>query len=188
MPVIQLHIVEGYTDKDKTRMGEALTDAIRSVIPATPDLVTILINEAPHHHYMRGRTHRQGAEALPDPKAIVRDFLTAMEARKIDTAKGMLAEGFVMQFPGTGPMTELEELIAWAKPRYSFVRKTYEGFDAMQSPGDAAIVYCRGTLSGEWLDGTPFDGIRFIDRFEVTNGKLSKQDVWNDMAEVKAKT
>jgi len=26
-------------------------------------------------------------------------------------------------------------------------------------------VYCSGTLIGEWLDQTPFEGIRFIDRF-----------------------
>lgn len=188
MPVIELHIVKGYADKDKTRMGEALTDAIRSVIPATPDLVTILIHEADHHHYMRGRAHRSGAPALPDPKDIVRNFLAAMQARELDTAKAMLGDGFVMQFPGTKPMQHLEELIDWAKPRYRFVRKTYDGFDALQSPDAHAIVYCRGTLSGEWLDGTPFDGIRFVDRFEVTQGKLTRQDVWNDMAEVKAST
>ncbi|EDZ42034.1 4-oxalocrotonate tautomerase [Rhodobacteraceae bacterium HTCC2083] len=58
----------------------------------------------------------------------------------------------------------------------------------MQSAGDAAIVYCRGTLSGEWPDGTTFTGIRFIDRFEVVGDKLTQQDVWNDIAETKAKT
>ncbi len=31
-----------------------------------------------------------------------------------------------------------------------------------------------------------FEGIRFIDRFEVTAGKITRQDVWNDIAEVKA--
>lgn len=181
MPVIELHIVEGYDDKDKTRMGTALTDAIRTVIPASPDAVTILIHEAAHHHYMRGGNHHSGAPALPDPAQVVRDFLNAMEARDLDTARSFLGDGFTMTFPGTAPMTTLEQLIDWAAPRYRFVRKTYEGFD---SAGD--VTYCRGTLSGEWPDGTAFDSIRFIDRFEVENGKLTRQEVWNDIAEIQA--
>ncbi|MGB1034547.1 MAG: 4-oxalocrotonate tautomerase, partial [Primorskyibacter sp.] len=47
-------------------------------------------------------------------------------------------------------------------------------------------VYCRGTLSGEWPDGTAFDAIRFIDRFEIVGDKITKQDVWNDIAETRA--
>ena len=179
MPVIELHIVEGYADADKTRMGAALTDAIRTVIPADPDLVTILIHEHAHHHYMRGGTNRSGAVSH-DPAQTVRDFLSAMEARDLDTARGFLADGFTMTFPGTAPMTTLDELIAWSQPRYRFVRKTYEGFDLAGS-----TVYCFGTLSGEWPDGTPFDGIRFIDRFETNAGKLTRQDVWNDMGETR---
>jgi hypothetical protein len=50
--------------------------------------------------------------------------------------------------------------------------------------GGATIVYCWGTLSGEWLDGAPFSDIRFIDRFVVRNGRLENQKVWNDLAEV----
>ncbi|MDO7593790.1 MAG: hypothetical protein MUQ90_00250, partial [Burkholderiaceae bacterium] len=45
------------------------------------------------------------------------------------------------------------------------------------------VVYARGTLSGNWLDGEPFSGIRFIDRFEVVDGLLVRQDVWNDIGE-----
>jgi hypothetical protein len=44
-----------------------------------------------------------------------------------------------------------------------------------------------GTLHGVWLDGTPFEGIRFIDRFELADGRIQRQDVWNDMAEVHAR-
>lgn len=91
-----------------------------------------------------------------------------------------------MTFPGTAPIAKLSELIEWARPRYNRVTKTYDGFDALQGAGDVAVVYCRGTLSGEWPDGTPFSGIRFIDRFEVTEGRITRQEVWNDIAEVKA--
>ncbi len=186
MPVVELHVLEGYDADAKQRLGEALTDAVRLVVPAHPDLVTIMIHDLPATDYYRGRTTRTPAPAKPDPAGIVRQFLTAMEARDLTLAKSFLAEGFEMQFPGTGPLHALEDLIAWAQPRYRFVTKAYDGFDVMQSPSDAAIVYCRGTLSGEWPDGTAFEGIRFIDRFEVVDGTLTKQDVWNDIAETKA--
>jgi hypothetical protein len=45
-------------------------------------------------------------------------------------------------------------------------------------------VYCFGTLHGELLDGSPYEGVRFIDRFTVRDGRLADQMVWNDMAEV----
>lgn len=186
MPIVELHVLEGYDSEEKRRLGEALTDAVRFVVPAAPDLVTVMIHDMPASNYYRGRTARQPAKALPDPEDIVRRYLAAMERREIHTAEAMLGAGFVMQFPGTPPMTRLQELIDWAKPRYRLVTKTYDGFDAMQSTGDAAIVYCFGTLSGEWPDGTPFSSIRFIDRFEVTAGFITRQDVWNDIAETKA--
>lgn len=188
MPIVQLHVLEGYTPKDKLRLGEAITDAVRLVVPAAPDLVTVTINDIPAQNYYRGRTSRHPAPAKPDPVETVRTFLSAMEARDLEKAQGILSKGFTMTFPGTRPMTTLTQLIDWAKPRYRRVSKTYDGFDAMQSAGDAAIVYCRGTLSGEWPDGTTFTGIRFIDRFEVVGDKLTQQDVWNDIAETKAKT
>jgi hypothetical protein len=98
----------------------------------------------------------------------------------------MLAPGFTMTFPGKVEMATLEDLVAWSKPRYRFVRKSYDRFDSLQR-GATAIVYCYGTLAGEWLDGTPFEGIRFIDRFEIEDGRFTRQDVWNDMAEMKAR-
>lgn len=186
MPIVELHVLEGYGPDDKRRLGEALTDAVRFVVPAPPEAITVMIHEMPTEDYYRGRTRRSGAPALPDPVELVRSYLAAMERRDLPAAEEALGVGFVMQFPGAAPMTRLQELVDWAAPRYRFVTKTYEGFDAMQSEGAAAVVYCRGTLSGEWPDGTAFDGIRFIDRFEVEDGRITRQDVWNDIAEVRA--
>ena len=187
MPIVQLHVLKGYTKDDKQRLGEALTNAVRLVVPATPDLVTVMISDMPAENYYRGRTSRTPAPAKPDPASLVRAFLTAMQSRDLETAQSFLSENFTMTFPGTEPMASLSQLIDWAKLRYTHVSKIYDGFDTMQSAGEAAIVYCRGTLSGQWLDGTPFDGIRFIDRFEVVGDALLKQDVWNDIAETRAK-
>ncbi|MFC3612302.1 nuclear transport factor 2 family protein [Lutimaribacter marinistellae] len=185
MPVIELHLLDGYDDKAKTRLGEALTDAVRLVVPADPDAVTVMIHERSPSQYMRGRQRREGAPALPDPARIVRAYLDAMEARDLDSARAHLASGFTMTFPGSGPMTTLEELIEWSRPRYQKIGKTYDAFETCPTPGPA-VVYSRGTLHGIWPDGTPFEGIRFIDRFELENGKITRQDVWNDIAEVRA--
>lgn len=186
MPIVELHLLEGYGSDEKRRLGEALTDAVRLVLPADPEAVTIMIHEMQADAYYRGRMQRVPAQALPDPALRVKSFLQAMERRDLDEAEAMLDESFIMRFPGTGPMTELTELLEWAKPRYRFVTKTYEGFDATQTDGSACVVYCRGTLSGEWPDGERFDGIRFIDRFELVGGKITRQDVWNDIAETRA--
>ncbi len=185
MPVVEIHLLEGYAAEDKARLGRALTDAVRTIVPAAPDAVTVMMHELPKVDYYRGGTQREGAAALPDPAGIVRAFLAAMEARDLDTAQSYIGEGFSMTFPGAAPMKTLQELIDWSRPRYHFVKKTYEGFDVANSP-KGPVVYCRGWLSGEWPDGSGFANIRFIDRFELTDGKITKQDVWNDIAEVKA--
>jgi len=83
-------------------------------------------------------------------------------------------------------MRDLDELIGWAKDRYTSVGKTYERFDV--APGeDGVAVYCYGMLAGEWLDGSKFSDIRFIDRFTVRDGKLVDQRVWNDVGETMLK-
>ena len=116
---------------------------------------------------------------------VVREYLAAMEARDLALAQSLLAPGFAMQFPGPVSFTNLAQLIEWAKPRYRFVKKTYQRFDDAAC-ADGVVVYCYGTLAGEWPDGVAFAGIRFIDRFTVADGKLADQTVWNDLAEHRA--
>ena len=113
------------------------------------------------------------------PEETVRAYLDAMERRDLAAAKALLAPGFFMVFPGNKRFDALEQLVESAKGRYRSARKTYERYE---TAGDA--VYCYGTLHGELLDGAPYSGIRFIDRFTVRDGKLADQNVWNDMAEV----
>ncbi len=114
------------------------------------------------------------------PAATVHAYLAAMEARDLPGARALLGEGFVMTFPGEARFTALEEVVAWSKPRYRFVKKTYERFDEGRS-ADGETVTCFGTLSGEWPDGTAFSGIRFCDWFLVRDGRLMRQEVWNDL-------
>ncbi|PWJ16206.1 nuclear transport factor 2 family protein [Jannaschia seohaensis] len=120
-----------------------------------------------------------------EAERVVRTFLAALEARDLDTARALTGPGFEMRFPGTGAMTDFAELMDWAAGRYRRVGKT---IDAVESFADEAksVVYTRGTLAGDWPDGTPFDGIRFIDRFEIVDGRITDQQVWNDLAEMRA--
>ncbi len=112
------------------------------------------------------------------PEETVKSYLAAMENRDLARARGHLAPGFHMVFPGGRRFDSLEALVEFAKGRYRSARKSYERFDAA-----GEVVYCFGTLYGERLDGSRYDGIRFIDRFTVSRGKLVDQQVWNDMGE-----
>lgn len=184
LPIVEAHILQGYSPAEQTRLTMALTDAVRFVVPAAPEAITVMLHEYPETAYARGGRHRKPAPALPDPADLVHRYLAAMEARDLDAATALLAPGFAMVFPGTAPMTSLAELIGWAAGRYRFVQKSFDATEAFQ--GEAgAVVYTRGTLSGEWPDGTPFSGNRFVDRFELRDGLIARQDVWNDLAEAR---
>src|SRR6056297_2076645 len=114
MPTVEAHILVGYAPDEKRRLKQALTDAIRFVVPAPDEAVIVMLHEYAPENYARGGTERSPAPALPDPSRLVLDYLAAMEAREIDRADAMLGEGFTMEFPGTGPMTRLADLIDWA--------------------------------------------------------------------------
>lgn len=123
-------------------------------------------------------------DTVPQANAadIVKAYLDAMERRDIAGANSFLAPGFAMTFPGGRRFTALQEVVDWARPRYRWVKKRYERFDAAPFEGGTA-VYCFGALYGEWPDGAAFDHIRFIDRFTVRDGLLADQMVWNDLGE-----
>lgn len=126
------------------------------------------------------------ASAPPEDPAValVRRFLDTMERRDLGEAQALLAPGFSMTFPGGARFDRLDDLVRWAAPRYRFVRKRYDRFDAAPGP-DGTVVYCFGTLAGEWPDGAAFSGVRFIDRFLMRDGRLVDQQVWNDLAETR---
>lgn len=112
---------------------------------------------------------------------VVRNFLEAMEARDLARAESFVDERFVMEFPGSGEMSRLSELVAWSAGRYRFVRKRIAAFDICDM-GARVTVICHGELDGEWPDGVPFNSVRFIDRFTLQHGRIVRQQVWNDLA------
>lgn len=185
MPVVQITLIEGYDADTKARLLEALTASVRTAIGAPLDGITVMVNEVGAADYRRGGRQRTPGVPPPPAAGLVRDFLAAMERRDLDAARAFLGPDFAMVFPGDVRLRRLEDLVAFGQSRYRSVRKTFAGFDEV--PGlDETVVYCHGTLAGEWPDGTPFDGIRFIDRFAIRDGLIAGQWVWNDMGEARA--
>lgn len=183
MPVVTVTLLPGYGTECESRLVQRLALATRSVIAAQPAGTTVYVQHAAT--YMRdNRVFTGGGPELPNASALVRQFLETMQARDLNKAREFLSPDFVMTFPGSGPMTRLEDLVEWAKGRYQGVSKTYERFEECWGDG-FTTVFCSGTLQGRWPDGNAFEGIRFIDRFEVQSGQLRRQDVWNDIAEVR---
>lgn len=110
-------------------------------------------------------------------------YLAAMEARDLDTARRYVADtGLELVFPGDRRFTSIEAIVANSSGRYRVVKKRITGRDAWQSEGRVRAMIT-GTLYGEWPDGTPFEGIRFVDWFEFEGERIVKQHVWNDAGE-----
>ncbi|MBO0344515.1 nuclear transport factor 2 family protein [Roseibium limicola] len=126
-------------------------------------------------------THQENAP-LTDEAQIVRDFLEASMKPDPDLAATYMADTVDITFTGGRKFTHPSGPTGFNATRYKWVKKQMDRFDVSSGP-EGTVVYSVGTLYGEWPDGTPFDGNRYVDRFEVRNGKIVKMDVWNDSAE-----
>ena len=113
---------------------------------------------------------------------IVTKFLVASMVPDPETAGLYIGQPLKLTFTGGRKFTHPRESTAFNAGRYKWVKKAMERTDVVPGCGET-IVYNIGTLYGEWPDGTPFDGNRYVDRFVVRGGKIVQMDVWNDSAE-----
>ncbi len=118
-----------------------------------------------------------------DPVELVQTFLRTMEARDLDTAQAMMAPDAEIVFPGGKRFASQHEMVAGAKGRYQWLKKTFGHIEQFTRDDGATVVYIRGTLYGANNHGIAFEGIRYIDRFAIVDGKITEQHVWNDLAE-----
>ncbi|MTV13761.1 MULTISPECIES: nuclear transport factor 2 family protein [Bradyrhizobium] len=123
------------------------------------------------------------ADARPMSDAeTVEAYLTASMIPDPDAAAAYMKPGTVITFTGGREFDHPRGPTAFNAKRYRWVKKRMDRFDVC--PGtDETVVYSVGTLYGEWTDGTPFEGNRYVDRFVVRGGQIVKMDVWNDSAE-----
>lgn len=182
MPVISVTLIQGYSDETRQLLCRRLTDAAMATIQAPADAVTVFVNEVQATSYMRGRAAKTPGAAPRPPADLCLEFLEAQGARDLDRARSLCGAGFEMIFPGPVRFTEFQDLINWAAPRYRSVAKRIERVE--EAPMGVHVgVWITGTLYGERPDGTPFDNVRFVDRFDVVDGRIARQEVWNDLAE-----
>lgn len=113
---------------------------------------------------------------------IVERFLEASMVPDPVTAATFVSSELRITFTGGRKYTHPRETAAFNARRYKWVKKRFERTDVVPGTGET-IVYNLGTLHGEWPDGTPFEGNRYVDRFVVRGGKIVQMDVWNDSAE-----
>ena len=112
----------------------------------------------------------------------VRLFLEASMVPDPETAARYISPRLRITFTGGREYRHPSETAAFNAHRYRVVKKKMERFDVVQGEG-RTVVYSLGTLYGEWPDGTPFEGNRYVDRFEVEDGRIVRMEVWNDSAE-----
>ena len=127
---------------------------------------------------------RPHADPSPTDEAarIVDAFLEASMRPDPDLAATFMAPDVRIVFTGGRVFSHPREATAFNAARYRWVKKRIERNDVCAGDGES-IVYNLGTLYGEWPDGTPFEGNRYVDRFVVRGGVIVTQEVWNDSAE-----
>jgi hypothetical protein len=120
------------------------------------------------------------------PAEVVDEFLRLIMLPDPVAARRYTAAGLQIRFTGGRAMSDPTECTAFNASRYKWVKKRIERTETvMGDPASDAgtVVYSLGTLYGEWPDGTPFEGNRYVDRYVVQAGLITQMDVWNDSAE-----
>ena len=119
---------------------------------------------------------------------MVNEFLRLIMLPDPVAACRYTAPGMKILFTGGRPMTKPADCTKFNASRYKWVKKRIERTETVIAGSngavpDEAVVYSLGTLFGEWPDGTPFEGNRYVDRYVVKAGLITHMDVWNDSAE-----
>jgi len=121
---------------------------------------------------------------MSDPGKIVDEYLRVLMIPDPDAARQFCAAGLEIRFTGDRRMQDPAECAAFNRSRYKWVKKKFGPTHIVAGGSDEeTVVYQTGTLYGEWLDGTPFEGNRYVDRYVVKRGKIVRMEVWNDSAE-----
>ena len=119
---------------------------------------------------------------------VVNEFLRLIMLPDPEAASRFTAPGMKILFTGGRLMAKPAECTKFNASRYKWVKKRIERTETVIAGSngampDEAVVYSLGTLYGEWPDGTPFEGNRYVDRYVVNGGLITHMDVWNDSAE-----
>ena len=182
MPIVTVTLVSGQCTEIGARLCTYLSDTVRETVGAVDEAVTVALHEVPPNAYRHGRGGAVEAVPPPAPEETVRAFLAALDARDFVTARSHVGPRFSMMYPGGVRMRRLEDVDDWAAQHYATATKSYQRFDVAFA-GDGTLVFGVGTLSGTWRNGNPFAGVRFIDRFRLSGGRILEVEAWTDVGE-----
>lgn len=127
------------------------------------------------------------APPLPPPSTpaeVVDEFLRLVMIPDPQSASRFTAPDIRIRFTGNREMHAPGDTSAFNAKRYAWVKKKIERTEVVAGgTPEETVVYSLGTLYGAWPDGTAFEGNRYVDRYVVRHGLISRMDVWNDSAE-----
>lgn len=123
-----------------------------------------------------------------DAAQVVNEFLRLIMLPDPVAASQYTSPELQILFTGKRAMRAPAECTAFNASRYKWVKKKIERTDVVLPSAEEAarnevVVYSIGTLYGEWPDGAPFEGNRYVDRYVVREGLITHMEVWNDSAE-----
>jgi hypothetical protein len=124
------------------------------------------------------------APSTATPAQVIDEYLRLLMIPDPAAASAFIAPDLRIRFTGNRAMTHPSECSAFNAKRYAWVKKRIERTEVVAGGSDKeTVVYSLGTLHGAWPDGTAFEGNRYVDRYVVRHGKITRMDVWNDSAE-----
>ena len=124
------------------------------------------------------------ASEFATPAAVVDEYLRLLMIPDPQAARRFVAPDLRIRFTGGREMRDPAECAAFNALRYRWVKKRIERTETVSDgTGAETVVYSIGTLHGEWPDGTPFEGNRYVDRYVVRDLRIAAMEVWNDSAE-----
>jgi len=121
--------------------------------------------------------------AIETARRAIDRFIRAVNARDAEAAQATLAPGALLVFPGPTQFQQVSEFLSWAGPRYRSATYTYGHMDFLEQER-STIVYAQGRVDGVFPDGEAFEGVRYIDRFVISDGLIARKEVWSDMADL----
>jgi len=116
----------------------------------------------------------------PAAGAVAR-YLRAFERRDLDAALAGWHGPVAIVAVGGATAGSLDAIVARSATRYRRVAKRFERWLEWPSEAGGFHVLSTGALHGELADGTPFDGVRYADLFELDSQcGILRQEIWND--------
>ncbi len=109
-------------------------------------------------------------------------FIQAVNDGDAPRAQACLAPGARLVFPGPTVFHQVADFLEWSGPRYEKVLYTYGPMELVAGAG-RTVVYAQGAVSGVFAGGVGFEGVRYVDRFEIENGLIVSKEVWSDMGD-----